>query len=106
MALDPRFVRDFSALCQNPAFLVDCAVQVFFPVLGARFNNWAAEQAIQKKAVGYTDVYDFLAPEFKNASARTNTDGPDELFRELLKCIIAQALDLEYKPVLRIQLAR
>lgn len=101
--LNPQFVGELLKLLSHPPAMVDAAMQMFFPERAEEFRMWAQAQTAPPT---YLEVYGQLMVLFPRLSKPAPNTSPDDCFREVLRCILADALDLDYKPRTQIVLAR
>lgn len=93
MALNPQFIVEMLNVLSNPPLMCELAVGLFYPEMSRDFQKWSSLQ-IQPN---YMDTYKWLHQRFQSAPELDETLRVDELYRELLKHIIAKAFNLEYK---------
>lgn len=103
--LDTRFVHAIMGVLQNPAVQIDIALGLFFPEVAKRqaeFNEKRIQSANQM--VNMAAMYDYLQTEFPAAPLRESVPdaGPDFLFREMLKHIVAAALNVKYETPIKV----
>lgn len=103
MPLDPRFTSALLDLLSSPPAMVDVALAMFYPDVSKDFRKWAS---MQLRPPPYHEVYKYLAKSFPAAPELSEELPPEDMFRELFKCIIAQAFNLDYKPASKIVLAK
>ena len=105
MSLDPRFVVELMSLMSMPAAQVDIAIGIFFPHIRSEYVEWTKTKMVIQAGgmpgtgLDYASTYDWLQLRFTKAPLRDDKVAPEELYRELLKHIIAKAFNIEYTTV-------
>lgn len=101
MPLSPEFVNAVMSCLQQPPVLIDIMLGAFFPEVVERQNAFVQSRiATTDRGAEMAAMYDFLHSQFPNSLPREmlpEEKGIDWAFREMVKHVLAAALNVEYR---------
>ncbi len=103
--LHPEFIKQLLTLLSNPPAMCDVVANLFYPQLAIDFAHFAKMMIRPDLAI----VYNWWQERFPGApmlDMESNNQDPNEMFRELLKHMIAKAFEMEYKTPSKILISK
>lgn len=98
--LHPQFLSQLAEVLSDPSYMVDLTMRLHFPERAANFERWIKMQLRQPN---FSDVYVKLHELFPDSLPMTEGDtDAGFMFREMLKCITAEAYGFPYTAPTRI----